>query len=244
MKLGRFKQAVGLGGALTLLIAAGAAYAAIPDGNTIHGCYHDASGQLRVTAVSGNCQVRETAISWNQQGPKGADGDQGDPGPEGPQGPVGPVGPKGDQGDPGPEGPQGPQGLQGPQGEPGTSAGDQVFFAHGTGDAGSAESRTFTRTLAVPAGSYVIRAEINADSGTPGTPVTTFVFCDLPSNTGRTEHLIQLSEITEFRAYAYAAFTSAVTTDGGSIDFTCFNGSAGRVRIYVSLLATKVASVD
>jgi hypothetical protein len=47
-----------------------------PDG-VIHGCYrHD--GNLRVITADQTCDRNETALPWNQQGPKG------DPGPAGP----------------------------------------------------------------------------------------------------------------------------------------------------------------
>jgi hypothetical protein len=60
----------------------------------------------------------------------------------------GPQGAKGDQGDPGPTG---------PQGEPGPS-GDEVFFVAGGPNA----------TLTLPAGSYVLEADVSATT-TPST---------------------------------------------------------------------------
>jgi type VI secretion system secreted protein Hcp len=82
-------------------IAAGA----IPgeDGN-IEGCYSRLTGALRVVEDADDCRVLETAIAWNQRGPKG---DQGIPGPQGA------IGPQGNPGDPGPAGPAGPAGPPG-----------------------------------------------------------------------------------------------------------------------------------
>ena len=76
-------------------VAVGIAYAAIPDGNTINGCYGKAGGVLRVTDTAKNqkCSSQfEVPISWNQQGPKG---DTGAPGEKGAQGIPGQQGPPG-----------------------------------------------------------------------------------------------------------------------------------------------------
>src|SRR5262245_1741916 len=59
-------------------LAAGAAYAAIPDGQgVIHGCYEKKSGALRVADLEAGtpqpCTPKEHALDWNQQGPAGAD---------------------------------------------------------------------------------------------------------------------------------------------------------------------------
>ncbi len=97
--------------------AGGAGYATIPDsGGTIHGCYKQDNGQLRVIDPSAtkkgaaSCSKDEIPITWNQQGP---------PGRSGPQGPPGAQGPPGSQGIPGPPGKTGSQGPPGPPGAPG-----------------------------------------------------------------------------------------------------------------------------
>ena len=95
---------------VTILVAGGIAYGAIPsDGGGINACYDKASGALRVVDGA-TCKAKEGSLSWNQLGPTG------NTGPMGPQGEAGPAGP---QGDPGPQGALGPQGEAGPQGEPG-----------------------------------------------------------------------------------------------------------------------------
>jgi len=122
---------------VTLLLAGGVAFAAIPDAGGVHyGCVQKSSGQLRVidpavAGTGGSCSDKETFISWNQvgvagtAGPAGLQGEpgpQGEVGPAGPQGepgPAGPVGPQGIPGATGPAGPQGEQGLTGPQGPAG-----------------------------------------------------------------------------------------------------------------------------
>ncbi len=68
-------------------IAAGVAYATIPDENgVIHGCLNKA-GVLRVvdTSAGGACSATETQLDWSQKGPAGP------PGPPGPQGDAAPA---------------------------------------------------------------------------------------------------------------------------------------------------------
>jgi hypothetical protein len=65
-------------------VGAGIATGAIPSGDgTIHACYKQAGGAVRLVDESVTCAKGETPIAWSQQGP------------EGPQGPVGPRGPAG-----------------------------------------------------------------------------------------------------------------------------------------------------
>ena len=71
-----------------------AAWAAIPDGNTIHGCY-DVTGVLRVidTSAGKSCKAgTETSLDWAQSGTQGSQGIQG---PQGDQGATGPAGANG-----------------------------------------------------------------------------------------------------------------------------------------------------
>jgi hypothetical protein len=75
-------------------LAAGVAWATIPDGSgTIHACYTPSDKSLRVIG-SGSCAKGEAALSWSQnaiqgsQGPQGPQGAQGDTGPQGSPGIV------------------------------------------------------------------------------------------------------------------------------------------------------------
>ena len=111
------KRVALLAGAVALA-AAGTALAitnnAFTDANGIyHGCVGNGQGTLRVIEPGTSCRANETAIDWNQVGPKG---DKGDPGPQGP------AGPQGEKGDTGATGPQGPAGPAGPKGTIGTTA--------------------------------------------------------------------------------------------------------------------------
>src|SRR5438128_2688192 len=67
-------------------LAAGIARATIPDAQgVIHGCVRN--GDLRVIdTASAACKDNETALVWNQQGPKGDTGDTGAQGVAGPPG--------------------------------------------------------------------------------------------------------------------------------------------------------------
>ena len=84
-------------GLVVLAVGVGVATGAIPSANgEIHACHKTAPGEetLRVIDTEGghHCKAGETALAWNQQGPKG------DPGATGPQGPQGPQGPPGTSG--------------------------------------------------------------------------------------------------------------------------------------------------
>jgi hypothetical protein len=74
----------------------GVAYATIPGSDgVIHGCYLNKNGTLRVIdpGAGQKCSGFETAVQWNQTGPRGLQGLQGSPGAAGPAGPAGPTGP-------------------------------------------------------------------------------------------------------------------------------------------------------
>jgi Lamin Tail Domain len=61
----------------------------------INACRHKATGQLRVVADANRCRKSERGLSWNVEGPPGAQG------PAGPQGEAGGPGPPGPKGEPG-----------------------------------------------------------------------------------------------------------------------------------------------
>ena len=128
-----------------LALAAGVAYATIPDSGGVYtACMLKNVGTVRLidptlpaSNLMSHCSSLETQITWNQQGqpgpqgpagaagpagpqgPKGGTGDAGPAGPQGPAGPAGPVGPQGPKGDTGDTGPAGPQGPKGDTGDTG-----------------------------------------------------------------------------------------------------------------------------
>src|SRR6516164_8269734 len=118
---------IGTGAAISVVAASTTAYAAVAgpiDGaGAVHGCYStravNGSHVFVLQDTGTNCPAGTTPISWNQQGPAGANGSQGPAGPTGATGPQGPAGPQGPQGSAGAQGPQGSAGPQGPQGPKG-----------------------------------------------------------------------------------------------------------------------------
>lgn len=68
------------------------AWASIPDGNTIHGCYKNDTGVVRVIDPSAGdaCKTKsETALDWAQAGQQGIQGVQGQRGQQGATGTAG-----------------------------------------------------------------------------------------------------------------------------------------------------------
>ncbi|HSC73572.1 MAG TPA: hypothetical protein VLB89_05350 [Gaiellaceae bacterium] len=89
------KLAVVLAAAAAAVVVAAVGRGAIPDGNTIHGCFKNDSGVLRVidAAAGGTCNAKsETALDWVQTGSPGVQGSQGDRGADGTPGAGGPDG--------------------------------------------------------------------------------------------------------------------------------------------------------
>jgi hypothetical protein len=132
----------------------------IPDSTgVIHGCFRTAggnsqgnnqgenqsngggtAGQLRIVDNPASCKANETAISWNQKGPKGDPGQQGLKGATGPtgaqgasgqQGLTGATGATGSTGATGPSGPTGQQGLKGDTGATGANGATGSTGANG-----------------------------------------------------------------------------------------------------------------
>jgi hypothetical protein len=118
---------VAVAGVVAVLVAAGIASGAIPDGSgVIHGCYSTNGAKATngtqlniVDSGSANCNGSQSAVTWNQTGPTGATGPQGPKGDTGATGATGPQGPKGDTGATGATGPQGPTGDTGATGATG-----------------------------------------------------------------------------------------------------------------------------
>lgn len=166
--------------AAVLATLGGAAYAAIPDGNTIHGCYKEDYGQLRVIEVSGDCGPSELAISWNQQGPPGLPGRDGEDGRDGVDGVDGADGRDGVDGE---DGVDGRDGAAGPSTATfGTAQGSILGgFPEGERRWVGAVSKT------VPAGSWAVTATVNTTArnylleGPPPAETNRDLLCELRS---------------------------------------------------------------
>jgi Collagen triple helix repeat (20 copies) len=99
----RFKRLSIAVAAVAATTVAGVGYAAVPGSDgTIHACYDNVSGQMRLYDVEDDsprsCGSKETAVSWNQEGQAGPAGPMGETGPAGPAGSQGPTGPQGEPG--------------------------------------------------------------------------------------------------------------------------------------------------
>ncbi len=189
---------------------------AIPTGDVFYACY-DSAGKVRFIdfETTQTCPKGHTGpVSWNQTGP------------------------------------QGEQGIQGEQGEPGAAASQVVFFATGSGTANpgvpgpsGGGASVFHLSVTVPAGSYVVQADIAASGAAND------VTCTLPGDAATVHEKLHYHDVaTGLIAWADLGLTSALTTSGGSIGITCepaFNPIGGAdTDITATLLATKVDSVN
>ena len=107
--------------AASVLLLAGSMAMAAPKSTVIIACYNKETGRARIVNSVAECPRDENAISWNVEGPAGAQGLQGPAGPMGLQGPAGPAGARGATGAAGPAGLQGLQGATGPAGAAGAT---------------------------------------------------------------------------------------------------------------------------
>jgi hypothetical protein len=87
MKLLTVVAAVGLVVGATAVVAG----RAIPDGNMIHGCYKNDTGDLRVidAGAGDSSKKNEPTLDWVQTGAQGVQGPQGATGAQGPAGTAG-----------------------------------------------------------------------------------------------------------------------------------------------------------
>ncbi len=111
---------------------------------TIHACYNNETGALRL-AKGGGCGGGETSLSWNVRGtagPRGAAGATGGSGPQGATGPVGVTGAVGREGAAGEKGPTGATGAAGPAGPSGVSGATGATGPAGTTGATGAKGET------------------------------------------------------------------------------------------------------
>jgi hypothetical protein len=146
-----------LGAVIAVALTGGVAYATIPDGSgVLHACYKQENGQLRLVQAATDCNPSESAITWNQQGPKG------------------------DTGNTGPQGPKGDTGAAGPQG----ASGPSDAYAGTAGPTALSSSAYSTLVLVpVPAGRYVVQATVNTSSDT--FPSDDLVYCLLTYSTSQ-----------------------------------------------------------
>jgi hypothetical protein len=187
---------------------------------TYYACVTAKTGAIKIVSTTVKCGARAHKISWNEVGPKGATGPAGPTGkagPTGPSGPAGPAGPAGPTGNAGPTGPSGPAGPAGPTGPAGAASGyvttpksgDDISIATGSG-----VTDVVSQTL--PAGDYVVTAEIPIGGSSPGT-----VTCSLSDSKGDLAYSYQTLSM-DSSGYEYSTMTlTGATSNGGTIAVGC-----------------------
>ena len=210
--------------AAAVLVAAGVAYATIPDGNgVIQGCYATSGGSLRVidSTAGAACAKKETAISWNQTGPEG---------------PAGQAGPQGAAGAQGPQGPGGPQGPEGPTGPSGTSHG--YYVSEGTASSFFSTSPTTIESIgSLPAGTYVVTSTGSNNQGGDNGWHT----CDLMAGGTLLQRVYAMGDDVPY------TLTGAFTlTSPGSVETDCeSHGNTGNPFMFgATMTATRVDALN
>lgn len=225
-------------------LAAGAAYAAIPDGNgVIHACYNSGSnpsGQLRVidTAGGGKCSKNEKALDFNQTGPRGPVGPQGATGATGTQGQAGvagaagPAGPTGAQGVAGPAGPAGPPGAQGAPGAAGIST--ATFGFGGETEVEGDDTLTKVASKNLGAGAWAIVATVNSSSYFPfgGDGVNADFGCQLRNGSdviGSATDRRLIPNVDNVKRSLTMNGGALIGAAGGEVSVWCFSQVGGKV---------------
>jgi hypothetical protein len=205
--------------AAVLAITAGVAYASIPTGGVIHGCYKTNDGKLRVidTNAGDSCGSNETALDWNQIGPVGPTG------PQGAQGVAGPTGPQGQQGI------QGIQGVQGPQGPSGTSHAYSTSAGSHQVQGGNGVFPTTVASLNVQAGDYAIFASLEPSG----------LDYDCTIDAGGTVATLFL------HSYTGTMVATASLPSGGTISLNCWTQTNGTSFVFtIRLMAIRVDAIN
>ena len=195
--------------AAAALVAAGVAYATIPDSaGVIHGCYARSGGSLRVIdAGVTDCNKSETSLNWNAQGQQGP---QGQPGPQGPAGQQGPAG---------------PQGPSGPQGPPGLSHGYLGTMSQAAVASGSAYSRVGLLS-SVPAGIFMVWGQVAlGDAGNLDADVICRVDVNGSVVTGTTTHV----ELKGGEGNLTIVSAATLSSGGSSVELECTSGDTTTV---------------
>ncbi len=214
-----------VGGLIALAFAVvGIGYAAIPDGNTINGCYGKLSGVLRVidTAKNQKCSsYLEVPISWSQTGPQGIQGDKGEPGT------PGIPGAKGDKGD---------------KGEPGASGLGAAYTNYGTEtlvEIGEGETKTVA-SVTLPTGSYTLMGTPYVISGSDDTRFGQCFFDPGPPYVNGTRALAYVANNNPARLLVLGDVT--ITSAALPVFLRCY-GVDGPIKAIGAIIATKVGSI-
>jgi hypothetical protein len=219
---------VGLGA-----IAAGIAYATIPDANgVIHACYPiDAKGQLtndaRLRLVDASaagkdaqaCKPSERTLNWNMQGPPGAGGKDGTNGKDGAPGAPGKDGTNGTNGAKGETGPPGPPGASSGSlasigdlnGVPCDSPTNQPAAIKVHTDQGGGRSAAVTLTCEVPPPKYTLTVAVDGDAVVSGSGISCPSTCSADYEAGT---LVFLTWVATRDSVLFDGWTGACTGRG------------------------------
>ena len=207
--------AVIAGASLATGVTAADTHGSSGSNTTYYACLSKAGALSKVGTTSPDCDHKGSSIiSWNSQGPPGADGVAGATGPQGPAGSTGPQGAKGDTGATGSQGSQGVAGPQGPQGPKGDTG--------STGPQGPGAQSTYAPTVAAPAGGVTASPSLTLTSRDYlvtwdiGVPMPNFGSCSI---TGE-------ANVTALAGGIYSSLIS-VGTGGGSVTVTCAGNDFG-----------------
>jgi hypothetical protein len=80
----KFKVVTAVGFCLAILVITGIPQ--VSDAGVIYACVDKRTGAMRMVSSATRCTSKETAVSWNQEGPAGPTGATGATGPQGPAG--------------------------------------------------------------------------------------------------------------------------------------------------------------
>jgi hypothetical protein len=231
--------AIGVAAVAASALAAGIAYATIPDANKVFtGCVLNKVGTIRLIDPSlppsnfeGHCSNLETQVIWNQQGQPGAPGPKGDKGDAGAPGADGPPGPPGPSGDTGATGPQGPAGAT------------DAFTANG--QLGRVElpalSAVAVGSLSLGPGSYVFLASTQVNSESSANVECFIAAQDNSFNSNPTSITLGFPPDRKIVSLNYAATLASATT----VDYKCQTEVRGEMASAddVFLTAIKVSSI-
>lgn len=184
--------------------------------------------------VSSSKQVKNGSIQASDLSKKARaklQGAQGPAGQTGPSGPTGPTGPTGETGETGAEGPIGPSNAYA------DSFSTQVPLPAGTG--------ATLLSVSVPAGSYVVSARLQGQTGTDPNPGNNYRFdCGL----GGPDVAFDSATYrvgTEPSVERYLNFQGAGTTAGGAITLECYAGNShDLVAMTGQLTAVRVGQLN
>jgi hypothetical protein len=232
------------------VIASGLVTHSIPSSTThvITACVKSTGATRLIDYQAGKrCVKGEKAVSWNQTGPRGLTGlrgmagtdgvagADGATGPTGPAGPMGPAGPAGPQGSAGQDGTNGATGVPGPQGATGAKGDTGPSDAYATSTFGQPFTGASTKQLVVtlpnlPAGSYVVNADITAQNGIGHE----YFGCGLDSTISGQISNLSYSTASPAGEPMSVHVSGPLTTNGSDVTVSCYFFGASTVQWYAS----------